>query len=211
MVTFANPTPSAKKKANFKEVQSLFVAMMPAIVRHLRFAFRKLQPEQRQEHIAEALAYTWQAFARLAELGKVELAYASALARFGVARIRVGRRVAGRWTRNDVLSPHARHRGGYQIERLDRIDSEETTWQEAVVEDRTAGPAEIAATRIDFAEWLGTLSSRNRRIALLLAQGEQTGEVADKEGVSPGRISQIRRELQVSWAEFQGERDQAAA
>jgi hypothetical protein len=47
-----------------------------------------------------------------------------------------------------------------------------------VVEDRNAGPAEVAATRIDFSDWLATLPERNRRIAETLATGECTSSVA---------------------------------
>ena len=73
------------------------------------------------------------------------------------------------------------------------------------MEDRSAGPAEVAATRIDFGDWLGTLSGKQRRIANTLATGESTGGAARKHRVSPARISQFRRELMEAWLSFQGE------
>ena len=64
-------------------------------------------------------------------------------------------------------------------------------------------PAEIAACRIDFAEWLRRLTARLRKIALALAAGETTNAAARMFGVSPARISQIRDLLRRSWEEFQ--------
>jgi len=44
-----------------------------------------------------------------------------------------------------------------------------------------------------------------RRIAETLASSETTKATARKFRVSPGRISQTRRELETAWQEFQGE------
>ena len=73
------------------------------------------------------------------------------------------------------------------------------------MEDRHAGPAEVATTKIDFTEWLKSLPARLRRITKLLATGEKTSIVAEKFGVSAGRISQLRKELAQAWKKFQGE------
>ena len=91
------------------------------------------------------------------------------------------------------------------VQRLDRYDVKDGQWREIVVEDKNATPADIAATRIDFAAWLDTLPRRQRRIAETLATGESTGCTARKFHVSPGRISQLRRKLFDAWREFQGE------
>ena len=77
--------------------------------------------------------------------------------------------------------------------------------KESLLEDRRAGPAETAAARIDTAAWLGSLPVRNRRIAETLATGETTKATAKQHGVTPGRVSQLRRQLETSWLEFQGE------
>ena len=74
-----------------------------------------------------------------------------------------------------------------------------------MIEDRTTGPAETAASRIDFAVWLKRLNTRNRKVAMRLASGERTNRVAKMFGVCEGRISQLRRELKASWDAFVGE------
>ena len=77
---------------------------------------------------------------------------------------------------------------------------------------RTTGSARPTrpAFRVDFEDWLASLPARDRRVAELLATGEMTQEVARMVGISPGRVSQLRRELAESWQEFQGEPGRAA-
>ena len=60
--------------------------------------------------------------------------------------------------------------------------------QEIILEDRHAGPAEVAACRLDFTAWLPSLPRRLRKIAALLATGESTGKVARRFKVSDGRM-----------------------
>jgi DNA-directed RNA polymerase specialized sigma subunit len=91
------------------------------------------------------------------------------------------------------------------VERLDHFDDEENGWTGVVIEDKTAGPADIARTRIDFADWPSSLKRRDRKIAELLAEGNRTRDVARRFKISAGRISQLRRELAESWRKFVGD------
>jgi hypothetical protein len=68
-------------------------------------------------------------------------------------------------------------------------------WRDIVVEDRRASPADIAAIGIDFSDWLDSVSSRDRRIAEILATGESTKRAACRLGLSIGRLSQVRQKL----------------
>jgi len=88
---------------------------------------------------------------------------------------------------------------------LDYCDEDESGWRGIVVEDRQSGPADIAATRIDFSDWLAALPDRARHVAEHLAVGVPTNEAARRFKVSPARISQLRRELHESWRQFQDE------
>ena len=73
------------------------------------------------------------------------------------------------------------------------------------MEDRHAGPAEVAATRMDFDQWLQSLPKRLRKIATVLSTSETTSAMAKRFHLSEGRISQIRRELYNAWRRFVGE------
>ncbi len=114
-------------------------------------------------------------------------------------------------TVREVLSAYAQKHKGFQVERLDQFDQEENAWSEVLVEDRRAGPDEIARTRIDFSDWLASLKRRDRRVAEFLAQGETTKTAARKFRVSQGRISQLRRELAANYRTFVGDEPEATA
>jgi hypothetical protein len=186
------------------DIHAAFLAMLPAIRRSAQVAFRKLPPELRHDLIEEVVANSYVAFARLVERGQADRAAPSPLARFAIAQIRVGRQVGNRLRIREVLSKYAQHKKGFQVERLDHFSAEDGCWEEILVEDRRATPADVAACRIDFAEWLRRLTARLRRIALALATGETTSAAAKMFGVTPARISQIRDLLKKSWEAFQG-------
>ena len=198
MVSAASPAPRPSW-------HKAFLALLPAILRHAKIAFGYLKPEARQEAVQEVVANACQAYARLVELGKTDIAYATALARYGVKQTRDHRKVGGRLNILDVLSKYCQTRKGLTVERLDQFDPDEQAWSEMLVEDRTAGPADIARTRIDFSDWLDSLKRRDRRVAEFLAKGETTKTAAKRFKVSAGRISQLRRELAANWRAFLGD------
>jgi hypothetical protein len=185
--------------------------MLPRIRQHARIAFGHCKPDAREEFVQAVVCNACAAIARLAELGKLDLAYASVLARYGVAQVKDGRITGGHLNCNDVLSGYCQRLKDVVVERLDHYDEDENGWTEVVVEDRTAGPADIARTRIDFDAWLHRLPRRNRRIAEALSVGHTTGDVAKRFDVSAGRVSQLRKELAESWHKFVGDEDDNAA
>jgi hypothetical protein len=105
---------------------------------------------------------------------------------------------------DDISSVHCQRQRGFRVRSLDRREPS-GTWKEVLVEDHRAGPAEVAASRIDIEDWLDELPRLKRGIAETLATGETTSVTARQFNVTPGRVSQIRRELEVDWADFQGE------
>ncbi|PWT86238.1 MAG: hypothetical protein C5B58_01720 [Acidobacteria bacterium] len=181
-----------------------FLAMLPSIRRRAHITFRAADPELREELIQEVVASSFAAYARLVELGKEELAFPYPLARFAIGQVRAGRQFGNPVRIREVLSEYAQLHKGFQVERLDCFNDEENCWQEIVVEDKRATPADIAAARIDFASWLRLLPTLRRKIALALASGETTSATAKKFGVTPARISQLRQWLKQSWDSFQG-------
>jgi hypothetical protein len=196
---------ASQSKSVTPEWHEVFLKMAPAIEVHAKIAFRHLRSEARAEAVQDVLCNACSALARLAELNKLDLAYPSVLARFGVAQVNDGRKLGCRLNVRDVSSAYCQRTKGVVMERLDKFDRTEEAWEEIVVEDKNVGPAEVAATKIDFSAWLRVLPGRLRRIAEILAVGETTTAVARRFYVSPSRISQIRSELCRSWQQFQGE------
>ena len=199
MIVISQPSSSNLDPASRQQ----FLAMVPAISAHARFTFRRVKPEAREELVQEVLANCLVAFDRLTKMGKIELAFPGPLARLAVAQVRYGRRVANRLNIDDVTSEYAQRRQGFVVERLDRHNERHGGWQEIVVEDRRATPADLAAIRIDFQTWLGRLTAQQRRIAKRLATGEQGSVVARRLHLSAGRISQVRQSLEALWNDFQ--------
>ena len=195
----------SRKKPMAPRWHEAFLAMMPVIEARARYVFRHLDSEACQEAVQEVICNALRAFARLAQLGKLDLAYPSVLAAYGIRQFYEGRRVGNRLNIRDVSSEYCQRRKGVVVERLDHYDREEGVWREILIQDRTVTPAELAATRIDFPAWLRTLKPRNRKIALKLATNESTGRVARMFHVSAARISQLRKEFKWAWDSFHGE------
>jgi hypothetical protein len=74
-----------------------------------------------------------------------------------------------------------------------------------LADDTRTPPADQAAFRIHFRNWLSTSTDRDRCIIADTAVGERTQNLARKYGVSHGRASQMRREFHADWERFCGE------
>ena len=182
-----------------------FLEMMPRIQRQASIAFKDFGAEAREDLVEEVVLHALIAFKALYDKGKADLAYASVLAMYGIRRVKIGRRVGVKMNVRDVSSTYCQLSKGISLQRLDQFDRKNGEWLEVLIEDKHAGPAETAAARLDVREWFRRMSSKDRRIARALAMGCNTGEVARQFRLSPGRISQKRRQYLESWREFQGE------
>ena len=189
--------------------QDGFLSVLPEIERRLRFAFRELFAEAKEEAVQEATCLACRAYARLAADGRAGVATGASLAGYAAAQYRAGRRAVAPLNVRDVCSAHCRLRKGVTVERLDVAC--DGGWREVLVEDRTVTPADLAASRIDYPAFLAALPPRTRRVADALAGGETTGEAAARFDLSAARVSQLRRELRLAWRRFHGEDDETAA
>jgi hypothetical protein len=107
----------------------------------------------------------------------------------------------------DPLSSRCQKRHGVAVDRiLIKLSGMGCAgWQQAALEDRSMRVADLAAFRIDFAEWLRSQSHRHRKIINELASGSRGFEVADRFGLTEGRVSQLRRRFQRDWQVYQGD------
>ncbi|MGD0461593.1 MAG: helix-turn-helix domain-containing protein [Tepidisphaeraceae bacterium] len=53
-------------------------------------------------------------------------------------------------------------------------------------------------------------TGRDRKIVYALTSGERTKAVAERFGLSEGRVSQLRRKFEQLWRTFQGDAEEAA-
>jgi len=193
--------------ANHAAVDSntAFLRMLPRLRAYAARRFRRHNLEAQEELTAEAVALAFAMYRRLVERGTPELAYATPLAAFACRQVATGRRLGASLNVNDVGSVYCARRHGVRVTSLEQHRPASGCWQDLVVEDRRVGPAEIAATRIDFRDWLASLQPRQRQLAATLAMGESTSRVAKLFRVSAGRVSQLRRELYAAWQQFHGD------
>jgi hypothetical protein len=189
-----------------------FEAALPAMNKVYRYQFRKWPEPRRADAIAEARAATWCAWHGLLRRGKDPTEVGpTGIATRCCQPVKRGRKT-GNAARGrsclDILDRRARKALGVKVLRLDRRgaagpDAAPEGWRAWLAEDNRVGPADEACFRLDFQAWLGSLPARKRKIAMLLAASESTGEVARAMGVTPGAISQTRTWLEASWGAFQ--------
>jgi len=192
--------------------KAVYAKMLPSIKRHARIAFRYLNPEEKEERVQNVLCNTWESLVRLARRGKLDKAFPSILAKFAEKQTRDHRITGGHLDVKDVLSPYCQAKKNVKVERLDKYDRVNERWfdpedccHELLAESRNATPADLAASRIDFSDWMHSLPVRHRRIAQYLSVGNRTSDAAKKFRVSAGRISQLRKELAANWQRFVGD------
>jgi DNA-directed RNA polymerase specialized sigma24 family protein len=181
-----------------------FLAHLPRIEAHARFAFRRVGcPHARADLEAETVALAWRDFVRLTERGKNPDQFITTLATRCSQAARSGRRVAGGFRKREAMPQRGTSRRA--LVRIPFADAEykELGWlSDALREDvRTPVPSRVAFV-IDFKAWRAALTKKSRRMLDALAAGGKTCEVAQKFGVCPARVSQMRRELAQGWREF---------
>lgn len=186
-----------------------FLAVLPRVERHARFAFRHLERwHDREDAIAETIALAWAWYRKLAEQGKGPASFITTLAAYASRHVKAGRLLAGRQNGKDAQSETARQRHGFQVRQLQASGAyDDPAWQEALIDNALSPVPVAAAFRIDFPRWLALLPDRNREITEELAVAYRTEEVAERHQLSPARVSQLRRELHENWQQFHGERD----
>jgi hypothetical protein len=193
-----------RRTPKVEETES-FLGLLPTVKRYAAVAFRRLSHEAREEAICEAVAHAFQAFCRLVELGKWDLAYALPMARFAVAHVRAGRRVGTKSNSRDVYARRAQVFGGFGLEHLQSTSTASGNWAEMLTDDTQTPIPDQVAFRLDFRIWLERQQQRDRRLVLFLALGNSPTDAARRFKVSTARISQLRAQLRSDWAAYQGE------
>jgi hypothetical protein len=194
-----------ERNGNETSWQTRFVTMLPEIQQRLRQTFRHLGAEAREDSIEEAIVHSLLSYSRLHERGRAESASPSSLAWYATLQVKRGRPAGSRMNGKEPLSRYAQLGNGIRIEQM------QSNWIDAMVEDKRASVTDQVAAKMDVGAWFATLTKRMKEIAKDLAFGFTTSEVAMKYGVSSGRVSQLRRTLEESWAAFQQEAASAVA
>jgi hypothetical protein len=194
----------ARFAPNFDQLREGFLHILPRVEAHARVAFRAVRcPHRREDQVAEAVALAWRWFVRLAERGKDAGRFAPALASLAARAVANGRRLCGQEPARDALSSVAGRRRVFTVGSLDGhgVREEDSVAEALRGNTRTPVPEQVSF-RLDFPAWLRRRGRRDRRLVCALLRGGRTREVSRLFGISPARVSQLRREFQADWARF---------
>jgi hypothetical protein len=195
-----------------------FLTLIPVVSRHARIVFRHRPAAEREEAVAEAVASAFESYLTLKARGEDPVRdFPSVMATFAVLHVKTGRHVGGHQSTTDVLSPQAQASHHFQVASLSR-DTPPPDWQcdglrpnrhvansyeERLQDNRQTPVPDQVAFRLDWPAFLQTLTERDRRMALALAEDLRASEVAERFGVTRSRVTQLRQRWCQEWRAFQ--------
>jgi hypothetical protein len=184
-----------------------FLSILPRIELHAHVFFRHLRCHHKKEDaVQEVVAISWKWYVRATEKGKDVHEFVSTLAGYAARHVKSGRKLCTQDRAGDVISPLAQQRKGFVVASLPDGSSLDGNVLDVALHDNTRSPVpDQVCFRIDFPAWLNTLSERDMRVVEDLMAGERTLDVADKYGLSPARVSQLRRAFMDGWQTFCGD------
>lgn len=142
---------------------------------------------QREDLVQDAVSHAWE----LAQQPTYrQRGTAGSIAAFAVKHVAVGRHFVQSQTSVDHPRPT-----GTDLPRRTGLFDHLTT-------NRTTNPSHATEIRVDLAAWLDTLTPRQREVALLLATGHTTREIADQSGCTTNAIRMLRAVLRQRYEEF---------
>jgi hypothetical protein len=201
-------------------LHTAFFSILPRIELHAHVYFRDFRcPQRKADAIQETVAISWNWFVRLVERGKDPLSFPMMLATYAARAVKCGRRLCGQENGKDVLSSMAQQRHEFGVESLpcstassheDRYSAVHGQNRQDALEERLRDNmqtpvSEQVCFRIDFPDWLITLTPRERQLVRAMADSERTLDLSKRFDLSPARISQLRRELHNDWRRFLGD------
>jgi len=180
-----------------KRYDSFVSAVLPVVRAYAYRACAGYNAEYREDFIAEAVSAAFVSFASLLKRGCASRVTAGRLAYFAVKHVRSGRHVGGSQNgAKDAMTP----RNGRSPVRFGTIDDLPYVLHHALVDNTRSPVPEQAAFRIDFSTFLAEQPEKKQKVAVLLAQGHRGKDVATMVGITPGRVTQIRQELDCEWS-----------
>ncbi len=205
------------------ELQTQFLIILPRVELHGRIYFRCLTQQQKAELIQEMRALAWKWYLRLHECGKNPSDFMKAFTTLLARAVFSGRRLVGSWKAKDVMNPFTQRRHGFAVEPLPmspRTSHEQLyavpngqelhdAFEERLRDNTTTPVPDQVQFRIDWPDFLATLSGRERRMIRVMEKNESTKDLARQFDLSPARISQKRSEFRDEWLRFCEGSDQA--
>ena len=197
IVSIQNPTVHSSAQSVSQSMAPSFESMLPLLKMKFRKATTNFDSwDAREDAIQEMIAIAFTLYSRLLRRGKEEKIFATPLAQYAICNYFNGRRVVG-MSAKDVSAPRCQVLGRATVV---------NATADSFVSLRTR-PSTQACFNLDYQQWRASLAPRMNSILSAILDGYTTAEIAKEFSISPGRVSQIRRELVESWYDFTGGHD----
>jgi hypothetical protein len=193
MIAFAKPVVADA------DVHREFVVMLPALESRLRRKFRRDRADRREEHIAEAVAWSWQMYLAACRRGRDVTP--GNLAWFSAKAVKAGRLLAGS-TDLDAMSdsPRARARVGTHVSLPEAGGGAATRFDQVFGDHRWRWPVlDVVAPAMDLQTFLAACDYRDRKIVQMKSQGHEQIAIAAELGVSPSAVCLRLRAMRRRW------------
>lgn len=183
-------------------VNEQWARVEPGIERVLRKAFGGMRDRDQADELTQAArCLAFGMVRRLVVRDRIDRLFPGAIAWYAVRQARCGRDLTGikRHARLAITSPSlnqvAREDEGLGCRRPgDHLDP-----MTLIIDTQGREPCEEVAFREAWNRWMNGMSRGKAKIYRMLAIGERTQDVAATTGMTPGRISQLRREAWCEW------------
>lgn len=169
---------------------TFYITKIDALV---RWCFRGRDPEFIEEMQSRGRGLAWMAWTALEKEGRLDEAIWNVSLGYMLRQLRVGRTPEGR--------------GGSQTRDLTSLRAERITGGDAVegLTSTRDDPADVAEARDLLEVYEGRIGERDKRLLERILQGATVGELREEFNVSPGRVSQKRREFRTGIEELASE------
>ena len=188
-----------------QQAQQQFREIMPHVERIAGHAFRHMDPESREDAVAEAVAQAWQNHLQCTLNGKSP--GAPSIAYYAVQNVRSGRKLAGT-SCTDVTSEKTQMMGRSAVShtgnKAESIGDGPTT---PLIDHRTwMRPFHRTRVEMDYPDFLDQqeVTDQEETIFSMLAEGRMGKEIAAELEVSQPRVSQIKKSLSRKLMQFFG-------
>ncbi len=188
--------------ALIEKAQEDFESVLPGVERVAGHAFGYMDPEAREEAVAETAALAWQNHLQCS-LAQKQVS-TSSVAHYAVQNVRSGRCMAGS-SSTDVTSPRTQVLGRASVKSYRETSPDAAA---ALMSRRIwERPFEAVRIKLDYGKFLKLpqVNKQERKVFSLIACGYTTSEIAGKIKISRPRVCQIKNSIGKKLKDFFGD------
>ena len=204
--------------SSLEELHAQFLELMPKIEHHAKIYFRGVQcSHKRADRIQECVALGWKWFLRLKEQNKDVNEFTMSFVFMVAKAVKCGRKITQMEKGKDVLNERTQQRCNFKVESFPSSTAVNhdtiygsvhgqrslDSYEERLKDNMQTPVPEQVIFRLDWPNFLKSISPRHRQLAEFLSLGHQAKLAAERFKLSPGRVTQLRQQWHQDWQRFQ--------